>query len=108
MAELKKYKEKVYAILRDSEAARNSDGVLMAHYINVYHPNLVKMDEEGDKVIKLKNLKALPPFENIRRVRQIIQNVNNEFLPTDPSVRKNRRIKEENWREYEVREANKA
>lgn len=108
MAELKRYKEKVYAILRDSEGARNNDGVLMAHYINIYHPDLVRTDEEGDKVIKLKSLKMLPPFENIRRVRQIIQNVNNEFLPTDASVRKNRRIKEANWREYEVREANKA
>lgn len=108
MAELKKYKEKVYEILRDSEAARNNDGVLMAHYINIYHPNLVKLDEEGDKVIKLKSLRLLPPLENIRRVRQIIQNVNNDFLPTDAKVRKNRRIKEENWRQYEVREANKA
>jgi hypothetical protein len=44
-------------------------------------------------------------MENLRRVRQIIQNENEMYQPTDPKVRKARGIKEKNWREAEIREA---
>jgi len=105
MAELKTYKQKVRVILEQYERARNNDGVLMAHYINTYHPGLVSIDQDGDVTIKLKNFTSLPPLENIRRSRQIIQNDDGEFPPTDPKVVKARRIKEKNWNDCEVREA---
>ena len=63
------------------------------------------MDELGQPVLPLKNFKHLPPMENLRRVRQIIQNENEMYEPTDPDVRKARGIKEKNWRDAEIREA---
>lgn len=103
--ELKTYKQKVYKILKEFPEARNSDGTLLAHYINIYQRQLVVPDANGSPAISLKNIKHLPPFENIRRVRQIIQNDNGDFLPTDPKVIKARKIKEKNWEDCEVREA---
>ena len=112
MAELKHYRQKVETILKDHESARNNDGSLYAYFIIKYCPQLVQHIHEGFKesipVIPLKNFKHLPPMENIRRSRQIIQNDNNLYLPSDPAVRKARKIKEENWRNAEVREAKNA
>jgi len=108
MAELKTYKQKVRVILERHETARNNDGTLLAHYINTFSKQLVVKDADGDLAIKLRNLKNLPPIENLRRSRQLIQNDDNEFLPTKASVRKARKIKEENWRTCEVREAKKS
>lgn len=109
MAELKTYKERVRSILELHESARNNDGSLYACYINKYHHGLVKQDMYGkNSSILLNDFKHFPPMENIRRSRQLIQNGDNEYLPTDPKVRKARRIKEENWTNCEVREAKNA
>lgn len=105
MGQLKHYKEKVRGILEDHPQARNNDGTLIAHYINIYHPHFVFEDINGHKSINLKHFKELPPFENLRRLRQIIQHDNEELQPTDPRVTKMRRIKEKNWNDAEVREA---
>lgn len=106
VSELKTFKERVAIIMRDHEAARNNDGTLMAYYIDTYHPDLVHRAEKLGKVIPLSNMKYLPPFESIRRVRAIIQNVDGKYLPTDEKVIKARRLKEKNMTECEVREAN--
>jgi len=108
MAELKTYKQKVRYLLEKYPQARNSDGTLVAHYIKEFHRHLIQKNIDGDESIALKNIKHLPPLENIRRCRQIIQNDNEEFPPTDPEIAKARGIKEENWRTAEVREARDA
>jgi hypothetical protein len=108
MAELKTYKTRVRKILEEQETARNNDGTLLAYYLQKFHPNLIHRTEEVGLVLPLCNLKKIPPIENIRRSRQLIQNGDNEFLPSDPEVRKARKIKEENWRNCEVREAKNA
>ena len=105
MPELKTYKKRVHHILKIFPNARNSDGTLLAHYIATFEKRLIIDDVNGEPSIKLRNLKHLPPIENLRRSRQIIQNDNGDFLPTDIMVRKARGIKEKNWRECEVREA---
>lgn len=105
MSELKNFKPKVRHILEKYEQARNSDGTLYAYFIKTYCSNLIVMDAEGVEMLPLKNFKLLPPLENLRRCRQIIQNDNQELQPTDPAIRKFRRIKEENFRNAEVREA---
>jgi hypothetical protein len=105
MAELKHYRQKVETILKDHESARNNDGSLYAYFLKKYCSHLIVPDANGDPAVPLKNFKNLPPMENIRRSRQIIQNDNNLYLPSDPAVRKARKIKEENWRNAEVREA---
>lgn len=106
MAELKTYKQKVFSVMEEHEEARNNDGTLLAYFIDRFFPQLVIPDADGEKAIKLRNLKNLPPLENIRRVRAIIQNVDGKLLPTKPEVIKARKIKEENFRNVEVREAN--
>lgn len=104
MSELKNFKPKVKSILEEHESARNNDGTLMAYFIKKYCKHLV-VEVDGLDMLPLKNFKNLPPFESIRRVRQIIQNDNQILRPTDPAVSKARRIKEENYRNAEVREA---
>ena len=106
MAELKTYKQKVARLLAKWERARNDDGVLYAHYINTYHPSYVHRDAEDKPYVRLEDLKNLASPDTINRCRQIIQNVDGLYLPTDPAVRKARKIKEENYRNCEVREAN--
>lgn len=96
---------KVRAILADHESARNNDGTLFAYFIQKHCKELVVKLPDGTEVIPLKNFKKLPPMENLRRVRQIIQNENEMYEPTDPEVKKARGIKEKNWREAEIREA---
>lgn len=103
--ELKTYKQRVEKVLEEVEKTRNDDGTLVAHYIYKYHRNLVTTDQNGEFAIPLRRFRDLPPLENIRRSRQIIQNVDGKFQPTDPEVIKARQTKEKNWREAEVREA---
>lgn len=98
MSDLRGYRHKVESILRDHEKARNNDGVLYAHFINKYCGNLISLNQNGEKSIALKDFYRLPPMENIRRSRQIIQNDHNMYLPTDPAVLKARKIKEANIR----------
>lgn len=103
--ELKTYKQKVEKILEDHESARNSDGTMIAYYINTYHKNLVTQDTDGEPAVSLRHLKDLPPVESLTRARRIIQNDDQKYPPTDPKVVKARKIKEENYRNCEVREA---
>ncbi len=99
------YKVKVRAILAEHEGARNNDGTLFAYFIQKHCKDLIVKLEDGTECIPLKNFKRLPPMENLRRVRQIIQNENEMYEPTDPDVKKARGIKEKNWRDAEIREA---
>lgn len=48
----------------------------------------------------LRDLRKLPVFATITRVRAIIQNRLHKYLPTSPDVRRKRLISEENWMEY--------
>lgn len=42
--------------------------------------------------------------DNVKRVRAKIQNEEGKYLPTDPKVRKARRINEEKWNEWVKKE----
>ena len=107
MEELKGRAQKVFKIMERHEQSRNNDWTLMAHYINTYYPRLTTTID-GDIAIKLKDLKKLPSWQSIRLSRQIIQNEHGKLLPTDPKVRKIRKIKEKDIRECEWREAKQA
>lgn len=100
--------KKVYRVMSEHEQARNNDWTLMAHYINTYYTTLTAVDQDGDLVIKLKNLKKLPSWQTIRLARQIIQNEKGLLIPTDPKVVKLRKIKEQNIKDAEWREAKTA
>lgn len=105
MAELKTYKQKVRAILAEYEPARNNDGTLWACYIFKYAKHLVVKDTEGNPAVSLSNFKNLPTSQSIRLARQLVQNEDGDYPPTDPDVKKKRGIKDENIRNLEWREA---
>lgn len=105
MAKLKTYKEKTAAVLKKYSATRNSDMNLYAHYLYMYYPGKIIKNQADELCIRLSDLKEMPTMENIRRSRQIIQNDDGMFLPTDPEVAKERGIKEKDWHDAEVREA---
>jgi len=48
----------------------------------------------------LRDLRKLPAFATITRVRAVIQNNLHKYLPTSPEVRRKRRIAEETWLNY--------
>lgn len=50
--------------------------------------------------LKLRDLRKLPAFATITRVRAVIQNELGKYLPTSEEVRRQRRISEETWLEY--------
>ena len=64
---------------------------------------LVKESSEGKGpalTLKLRELRKLPAFATITRVRAVIQNERSKYLPTSPEVRRQRRIAEEAWLNY--------
>lgn len=109
--ELKDYKEQVYSIMWEHEQARNSDWTLVAHFVHKYRPELVHVTAKSDRnrggelCVPLNQFKNFPSAETLIRERRVIQNNDGDLLPTDPKVTKARRIKEQNYREAEVREA---
>ena len=104
--QLKTYKQRVRYILKTHPDARNNDGILWGYYINHYHPKHIVGTGVG-LAVPLNSLQFLPSVETIGRCRRIIQNDNQEFIPTDPQVIKDRGIKEKNLYNAEVREAQK-
>ena len=50
--------------------------------------------------LKLRELRKLPAFATITRVRAVIQNELGKFLPTSEAVRQARRISEESWQNW--------
>lgn len=96
MDKIKNLKEKVYKVLEVSERARNDDIHLQFHLIHTFYPSWIMKTEDWQWWI---SRKASSIFKEdwIRRLRAKIQNEEKLFLPTDPEVRKQRKISEENW-----------
>lgn len=105
MAELKTYKQKVAYVLHHHEEARNSDVKLFEYYVGLFHPDALIEAHDDTLGVSFDAMEFLPAFETLRRSRQIIQNDNGEYLPTDPKVIERRGNRERNYREVEVREA---
>ena len=102
---LRDIKDKVYKILEQHPKARDNDGTLIAHFLFEHSNQFVREDMDGELVIRMKDFQNLPPFNSVSRARRIIQNDDGLFLPTSAAVRKARRIKEDSYRNWEVREA---
>lgn len=81
-------KHKVEKILELFEDARNNDAVLYAHLIYYYYNKYITTNASGDFCIRLKDLKHLPKQYDVQRYRQIIQNKEEKFLPTNEEVKK--------------------
>jgi hypothetical protein len=77
-------------LLKEDERCRNDDKWLtyrfFQHYTKIYIP--------------FSDFKKIPAFANAQKIRQVIQNKNNKYLPTNPEVRYERGISEDEWRSW--------
>lgn len=95
-----KLKEQVKFVLQEYPETRNSDITLMLKIWEIYYPQYIKKGASGELGVWLKDLYELPREDNIKRVRAIFQNTQGLFLPSDPAVRMQRKINEEQWLEF--------
>ena len=101
--EFDKVKDVVIRFLRDLPATRNSDKLL---YYEIMKENFLKTDlkDSVDRYIFLDVLWELltisPDKSTIVRVRRQIQNKDRVFEPTDPDVRRKRKIRSEDIGEW--------
>ena len=65
-----------------------------------YYTKYIKQGASGEKGIWLKDLFELPREDNIKRIRAHFQNDKKMYLPTIWSVAKQRKILEEEWKQY--------
>lgn len=94
-------KSMVYQVLQDYPQSRNSDQWLTLKVWCNYYPTRIHTNElTNSKYIFLRDVMDLPREDLIGRVRRIIQNIDNKFLPTSLEVAKQRKINEGVWREY--------
>ena len=82
------------------EQTRNDDIVLTTEVWKRYYPEYLRIDALGNQFVYLRSLNLLPREDNVKRIRAKLQNEENKFLPTDEKVREQRKISEEQWREY--------
>lgn len=97
---IKKKKDMVVFCLREFEETRNSDITLLIKVWEEFYPQRIKTGKGGERGVWLRDLYDLPREEHVRRIRAVIQNEEGKYLPTDPAVRKQRRINEDVWREW--------
>lgn len=95
-----KLKDQVEIILNDFPPTRDNDITLMIALWKKFYSAHIKVTSTNESGIYLKSLYTLPTQDNIKRIRALLQNDEHRFLPTDSRVRRKRRIKEEEWRNY--------
>lgn len=87
----------VVTVLETDPESRNDDRRLTFEVLQLLKGNRIK---EPVLTLKLRELRKLPAFSTIARVRAVIQNELSKYLPTSPEVRRKRRIAEETWLSY--------
>lgn len=94
-------KNQILKVLELFPKTRDSDVRLMLTLWMRYYPSRIHRDSpESPAYIYLKDIMELPREDNIKRIRAVIQNEENRFLPTSLEVVKQRKINEQLWREY--------
>lgn len=92
-----KLKDQVEYCLKHYEKSRNSDiHLTIAVWLKFYKDKVIIKD--GKAFIDVESLFILPREDSVKRLRAMIQNDGNKYLPTSYEVRKQRKIKEEDWR----------
>lgn len=96
----KDLKTKVLRVLRDFPKTRDDDVYLTLKLWIVYYPQKLDMTDPLNPTVTFKNIQTLPREEHIRRHRAIIQNEEKMYLPTSWVVAKQRKIQEQEWKNY--------
>lgn len=97
MSELKKVKSMVASILAENEKARNSDSFLYLKVLETVDKDILDMPV-GEFLANMSVLNA-PPFETVRRSRQMAQ-AKNPSLSACPKVAEYREANEEVYRQF--------
>ncbi len=95
LKELKTTKAKVRALLAKEMRVRNDDRWLLFQYWKSEGIPITIQDDMVVFSVPLDQFYLITNPETVRRVRQEIQNVDGEFLPTDVEVMVKRRIKQD-------------
>ena len=90
-------KSKVECILEVFPETRNCDKKLAVKVWEQYYPQFIRTGANGQKGIWLEDIIKLPSQDGIKRIRAILQNDENKYLPTTQKVARNRGISEEKW-----------
>ena len=95
--EIKNIENLVNEILREDIRARNDDKYLTFRVLQQ-----ILTGERSSELLSmsLNDIKKLPAFETVKRVRAKIQNKEKLFLPSSAAVRHRRRIREEDFRAW--------
>jgi hypothetical protein len=87
----------VIEVLQHDEESRNDDKRLTFKVL----ARLLPGDDKRRKIeLKMTQLRKLPAFATITRVRAFVQNELGKYLPTKAEVREKRRISEEAWHDW--------
>jgi hypothetical protein len=89
-ASLNTIQQRVFDLLQQNEAARNSDNILIYLYWRTY-----------DSCVSLEDMVYATPPEDIRRCRQKL-NERQLFLPTDPDIMRKRRRRQMSFTQFEL------
>jgi len=87
----------VEKILTEQPETRDDDKLLT---FRVLQYTLIGRAKDRLLTLRTRDLKRLPAFETVTRVRARIQNDEHKLLPEKESVRKLRRIREEDFRTW--------
>ncbi len=95
-------KSQVLKIMKEYPKARDSDQWLTLKIWCMYYPSRIHYIDgiTESPYAFLRDIMDLPREDNVKRVRAIIQNVDKMFLPTSLEVAKQRKINEQEWRDY--------
>ena len=104
MDEFEKIKDRVLRHLKDNPKTRNSDKVLYYSIMKEVYYDHIATNPTDQQKYNFNNLlwtllDKTPNLESIRRIRQKIQ-ADYVFLPTDPQIKKKRKIREDNFYDY--------
>ena len=97
---MKTLKAKVKYVLEKYPDARNSDKKMINAIWVEFYKDFLFRNENNEWCVKLLELYKMPNGDELCRIRRKIQNVDKEFLPTDPETIKHRKTKEEDWRKF--------
>lgn len=94
-------KKQILEVLKEYPQSRDSDQWLTIKIWAKYYPSRIHLNElTNDKYIFLKDIMEMPREDNVKRIRAVIQNEENKFLPTSLKVVKKRKINEQKWKDY--------
>jgi hypothetical protein len=92
---------KIRLVLADRPQTRNDGVALQISLIEKYGSpsDIIRNPVFNDCLVRVSALRNFRE-DHVKRIRAKIQNEDGDFLPTDPEIRKKRKILEADWEEY--------